>query len=169
MIALRPYREADLPALHALDQVCFAPGIAYGRAELKSFLTHASSFTAVAAEGDRIAGFAIVRSTRSQLKAFQMQHAPALHLLTIDVAPEVQRRGVGALLMTWISAKAADLAVRAVVLEVAVDNVVAQHFYKKLGFTEAGFIPGYYNGVIDALKLERILDDPQREVSVYPL
>jgi hypothetical protein len=37
-LRLRPYSKADLSALHALDQVCFDPDIAYSRAELEAFL-----------------------------------------------------------------------------------------------------------------------------------
>ncbi len=154
---IRPYRESDLPVLHALDQVCFAPGIAYSRAELRAFLTHPSSFTAVAEDSGAFVGFAIVRSTRSRLAANSAGYVSALHLITIDVAPAARRSGVGALLMAWILAKAEELNAEAVVLEVAVDNLTAQRFYERFKFTQAGTIPGYYNGLIDALRLERVL------------
>ncbi len=149
-VTLRPYREGDLPALHALDQVCFPPGIAYSRAELHAFLAHPSSFTAVACAGGEIAGFAIVRSMRRRTSS-------ALHLLTIDVAPPFRRRGVGLFLMGWVFSKGRELGSRSVELEVAVDNAGAQHFYARLGFDVQGTIPGYYNGVTDALRMERAL------------
>ena len=59
--------------------------------------------------------------------------------------------------MAWILAKAEELTAEAVVLEVAVDNLIAQRFYEKFAFTQAGIIPGYYNGLIDAFRLERVL------------
>ncbi len=160
---LRGYTAADLPALHALDQACFPPGIAYSRAELRSFLDHPSSFTAVACRQDGlIAGFAIVRSTRRflpsaapGLTAAPGLMAAVLHVITIDVAPVARRQGVGGLLMQWIFAKAEALHARAIVLEVAVDNDSAQRFYRRHGFAITGTIPGYYNGVTDALELER--------------
>ncbi len=161
---LRGYTEVDLPALHALDQACFPPGIAYSRAELRGFLDHPSSFTAVAcAEDGSIAGFAIVRPARRIARsAAPALMAPVLHLITIDVAPAARRQGVGGLLMRWILTRAEALHSRAIVLEVAVDNHTAQRFYQRFGFAVMGKIPGYYNGIIDALELERALDTPVR-------
>ena len=57
--------------------------------------------------------------------------------------------------MQWIHAKAEELGVDAIVLEVAVDNLPAQLFYKHYNFIVTGTIPGYYNGVLDALQMER--------------
>ena len=148
---LRPYRAADLPALHTLDQLCFPPGIAYSWAELRSFIEHPSSFTIVAEHGAAIQGFAVVRPVRRSVSGGNR----ALHILTIDVAPEHRRTGVGSILMRWIFEKAEQLGSAAIVLEVAVDNQAAQEFYKRQGFLVAGTIPGYYNGVTDALELTR--------------
>ena len=136
-----------MPALHALDQACFPPGIAYSRAELRAFLMHPSSFTAVACEGEGILGFAIVRPYRGR------HSHPNLHLLTIDVAPTARRQGVGTLLMTWALAQGRRLGSAALTLEVAIDNIPAQDFYKQNGFQEGSVLPGYYNGVLDALSM----------------
>ncbi len=146
MAALRPYREADLAALHALDGACFPPGIAYSRAELRAFLTHPSSFTAIACDAAGIVGFAIVRPRRVRL-------APELHLLTIDVAPSARRQGIGRLLMDWSIGQARELGSAAVTLEVAVDNAAAHRFYTAYGFCPQATLPGYYNGVLDALSM----------------
>ena len=156
---LRAYRKSDLPALHALDQVCFPPGIAYSRAELRRYLEHPRSFTAVAHGAEHILGFAVVRPMRRS-QAGKPAEA-ALHVLTIDVDPRVRRNGIGKLLMQWVSSQAERLSVRAVVLEVAVDNVEAQGFYAFLGFTRRGTIPGYYGAGADAFQMELSL---QREV-----
>ncbi len=167
--SLRPYREADLPALHALDQACFAPGIAYSRAELRAFLDHPSSFSTVAietgeVENEGVLGFAIVRPMRRKAPGsrFTASAQPVLHLLTIDVAPYARRRGVGSLLMRWAVAKGNELRSSAILLEVAVDNLSAQNFYAASGFTAHGRIHGYYNGVIDALRMELTLPDLSR-------
>jgi ribosomal protein S18 acetylase RimI-like enzyme len=42
-------------------------------------------------------------------------------------------------------------------LEVAVDNSIAQEFYGRHGFVKTGRIPGYYLGRIDALVMEKTL------------
>ncbi len=144
--------------MHALDQSCFPPSIAYTIAELSSFLHHPSAFTTVACLDGGVMGFAIVRPIRRLPRQPGMRSIkPVLHLLTIDVATQARRQGVGALLMQWVFERAAKLGTVAVVLEVAVDNRVAQCFYRRFGFVEVATIPGYYNGVTDALEMERPL------------
>ena len=147
--------ETDLDRFYALDQSCFAPGIAYTREELASFLTHPSAFSVLLEEKSRpglgrgeLLGFAIARTLRSRGKA-------VFHIITIDVAPTARRRGIGTLLMDWMAAKGRELHMQALRLEVAVDNVDALGFYTRFGFIEVGRIAGYYLGTIDALVLER--------------
>ena len=43
-------------------------------------------------------------------------------------------------------------------LEVAVDNIDAQAFYRRLGFSQTGRIRGFYLGRLDALVMEKSLD-----------
>src|SRR6202162_900199 len=56
---IRPVASADLEALHELDAVCFGPGIAYSRGELRRFLGLAAAEGLIAEEDETIAGFAI--------------------------------------------------------------------------------------------------------------
>jgi ribosomal-protein-alanine N-acetyltransferase len=154
--ALRSYRETDLPALHALDGVCFLPDISYTRQELKHFLEHPGAFSIVAEQDGRIAGFAITRSVRRRIHTLDLV-APAVHVITIDVSPTLRRRGIGVQLMQWIIAQAARLGAQALVLEAAVDNRPAHLFYERFGFTVTGTIPGYYNGLVDAFAFERLV------------
>ena len=161
-----------MPTLFRLDQACFPEPIAYSLQELASFVHHPSSFTVVACSGltdelcsdmtdselatpEVIVGFAIVRPIRRRKRTLRT-HA-LLHVITIDVGPEFRRRGVGTLLMRWICEKAQELASKSIVLEVACDNLPAQRFYARHGFEPTGLIPGYYNGVVDALSMERPL------------
>ncbi len=153
---LRPYTEADLAALHALDAICFPPDIAYTRQELKHFLEHPGSFSRVAELHGAIVGFAITRSVRRRIERLG-RIAPALHVITIDVAPTMRRRGVGVQLMDWILEHAAQLGAQALVLEAAVDNSPAHRFYERFDFAITGTIPGYYNGITDAFSFERLV------------
>jgi ribosomal-protein-alanine N-acetyltransferase len=156
--------EEDLDRFFALDQSCFPAGIAYSRDELSAFLAHPSAFSIVLEDqpkaelghGDLL-GFAIARTFRSRGKE-------VFHIITIDVAPVARRRGAGTMLMDWMAAKARDLRLKTLRLEVAVDNTDALGFYKRLGFTEVGRIECYYLGQTDALVLERELM-PARSIS----
>jgi ribosomal-protein-alanine N-acetyltransferase len=148
VIQLRGVERADLDALFALDRQCFRPGIAYSKSELRYYLSHPYSFSFVAEdESHTILGFAIAES---RLEA----GIRAGHIITIDIAPAARRLGVGRLLMEALLERLRSTGTVIVKLEVAVDNVGAQAFYRKLGFSETGRIRGFYMGKLDALVME---------------
>lgn len=148
---LRPVTREDYPLLHALDQACFAPGISWSKAELEYFLRYPGGL-ALVAEDDRghILGFAIAGR--------QLRKGAVLgRLITIDVDPKARKQGVGHRLITEIEKRLRAMGASAVLLEVAVDNAVAQAFYERHGFAHTGRIRGYYMGKIDALVMEKRL------------
>lgn len=79
------------------------------------------------------------------------------HFITIDVAPELRRLGIGRTLMEAAEAKFGGLACIAITLEVAVDNHGAQTFYERLGYEPTGRIRGYYADNTDALVMRKQL------------
>src|SRR6202167_6415911 len=85
---IRPVHADDFAALYALDQACFAPGIAWSKAELAYFLKYPGNIALLAEdEAGRIAGFAIAGR--------QLRKGAVLgRLITIDVEPVQRRRGV---------------------------------------------------------------------------
>ncbi len=150
-IRIRVAQPEDLAELYALDQACFVPGIAWSKAELAYFLRYPGNFGLVAEDAEpAIVGFAIggVLRRRGVLTG---------RLITIDVREEQRRHGVGRELYTAIEEKLRAAGAQAVVLEVAVDNAVAQEFYSRHGFVPTGRIPGYYLSRIDALVMEKPL------------
>lgn len=149
-VTIRPAVAQDFPALFALDQACFAPGISWTQAELQYFLRYPGNITLVAELDGGIAGFVIAGT--------QMRRgAPVGRLITIDVDNSVRRRGVGHCLMQAAEAQVCARGAGAMILEVAVDNPGAQEFYARHGFVKTGRIPGYYLGRIDALVMEKAL------------
>jgi [ribosomal protein S18]-alanine N-acetyltransferase len=144
---IRRAEREDLDALFALDQVCFPPGIAYPKIELRYFLFHPAAISLVLEDGGRITGFAI-----GELGPKSAQRTG--HIVTIDVDPSLRRRGMGQLLMDALLDGFKKAGVAIVQLEVAVDNDGAQAFYTKLGFTPTGRIRGFYMGKLDALRME---------------
>jgi ribosomal protein S18 acetylase RimI-like enzyme len=79
------------------------------------------------------------------------------HFITIDVAPELRRLGIGRTLMEAAEARFVELACTAITLEVAVDNHGAQTFYEGLGYAQTGRIRGYYADNTDALVMRKPL------------
>lgn len=83
-------------------------------------------------------------------------------ILTVAVAPEARRRGVGGELVTAAAAAAVVRGALSVHLEVAEDNAAARALYAKLGYQEAGRRRGYYAGAcgpVDAIVMRRDLRD----------
>jgi ribosomal protein S18 acetylase RimI-like enzyme len=138
-----------------LDARCFPPQISYSRAELEYFVRHPRSTTIVAESATsgpnaQIAGFCVVD--------WKLESGRKLgHFITIDVAPELRRSGVGRLLMEAGEADLAGIGCFAISLEVAIDNQGAQAFYRQLGYQETGRIPGYYADGTGALVMRKVL------------
>ncbi len=135
---LRPFRTGDLEDAFRLDQVCFAPGIAYSRAELGAFVRMRGAKAWVAELAERgetsLAGFVIVcRDGGAQG-----------HIITVDVAPAWRRHGVGSTLMEaaedWLRQQGGET----VYLETAEENLPAQSFYLKRGYAKLRRIEDYY-------------------------
>ena len=78
-------------------------------------------------------GFALARLIASEAE-----------LLTIAVAPEGRRRGVGRGLLTECEAGAARAGATRMFLEVAKDNPAAVALYGSAGYTSAGYRKDYY-------------------------
>ncbi len=78
--------------------------------------------------------------------------ADEAEVLTLAVAPEARRRGIGRALLEAAMAAVAQRAVT-LFLEVARSNLPARSLYAAAGFVEAGSRRGYYPGGEDALVL----------------
>lgn len=81
-------------------------------------------------------------------------------LLTIAVAPEARRQGVGRAVLAAFEAEARARAAAVAFLEVAADNAAARALYHAAGWAETGRRQGYYTrptGAVDALVLTKTL------------
>ena len=151
MIHLRDYQPGDFDALHRLDQLCFDPNIAYSRAELDHFINRPTAMTIVAndtaVEGDPLVGFLIVDHERPR----------SGHVITIDVLEAYRRAGVGTELMHEAEKRTLATGRRAMLLEVAVANHPARHFYERHGYVELRRLADYYKRGGDAMLMGKNL------------
>jgi ribosomal-protein-alanine N-acetyltransferase len=151
LIQLRLFQPADLETLYRIDQVCFPPGIAYSKAELRYYIQHPKSFTLIAeTDAQAILGFC---TGQEYLRGGK----PAGHIITIDMLPEARRQKIGHRLLGAVEEHFRNKGIVSMQLEVAVDNLPAQLFYRSMGYERLGRIPGYYNGKLDALAMEKNL------------
>lgn len=81
----------------------------------------------------------------------------AAHLVLLGVQRPHRRHGLGRQLLAWLEACAVTAGLRAVDLEVREDNPNALAFYRALGYERVGSVRGYYDGVLDAVRLAKRL------------
>ena len=145
---LREFESEDFNALHAIDQVCFPPGIAYSRRELAYYISLRGTFTLVAEASTakkEIAGFIVGQKVPRGMG----------HIITIDTVEKFRRHGLGSLLMQASEDRLKAQGCHAVILETAVDNAAAIAFYKRLGYFVLKTIPRYYQNNTDALMMAK--------------
>ena len=87
--------------------------------------------------------------------------ADEAEILSVGVAPEWQRLGLGSRLVDGVARAAAKAQAKRLYLEVAADNAAAQALYRKMGFAESGRRKGYYERqgapAVDAIVLSKQL------------
>lgn len=144
---MREYSPSDFDALFELDQQCFVEGIAYSRAELRRYIGRRGAFVIVAEGAKReIAGFLV-----------GLHHRDYGWIVTIDVHDSARRSGLGTDLMAAAEKRFRTAKASAVILEVAVNNLPAVNFYKRLGYGVIRTIPRYYLDSLDAFQMAKLL------------
>jgi ribosomal-protein-alanine N-acetyltransferase len=136
---------ADAPALAALHAAAFPPAERWGPDAIRLMLEMPGAF-GLHRPGE---GFVLARIAADEAE-----------ILTLAVAPEARRRGLGGALLAAAMAGAAARGASAMVLEVAEGNAAARALYAAAGFAEAGRRRRYYAGGVDALVLRRDLSPP---------
>lgn len=77
------------------------------------------------------------------------------HLNLLAVDPAHRRRGVARTIMTWLEETALTAGTFVIGLELRATNQGAFAFYSALGYRELGRVPGYYQGVEQAIRMAR--------------
>ncbi len=138
-LTLRAARADDFDRLLAIDRAAFPPALAYSRRELAAWMDGRGCRTLVAEEGDAVVGFVV---------ACRARHGLA-HLVTLDVAPGCQRRGIGGRLLAAAEEWLWQSGAAAITLETAAGEAGARAFYERHGFRATRRLPGYYGGRVD--------------------
>jgi ribosomal-protein-alanine acetyltransferase len=128
--------KQDLDRLHEIEKQCFQKE-AFSRQQIADLLINYNSLGLVAKMSDQIAGFIIgcVRFERKRIVG---------HVLTIDVAPESRKSGIGASLLQRMERFFKEEGAEACYLEVREDNDAALALYRKFGYAKICKLPCYY-------------------------
>jgi ribosomal-protein-alanine N-acetyltransferase len=143
---LEPARASDAPRLAAMSHALIESGLrpAWGAQRIGWYVRDAESVVLTARSDRSIAGFAVMR---------YRDDTAHLNLLAVD--PAHRRRGIARRLVTWLEETALTAGTYIIGLELRAENEAARAFYAVLGYGEVGRIPGYYQGVEAAIRMER--------------
>jgi [ribosomal protein S18]-alanine N-acetyltransferase len=145
-LAIRQYDARDFAALHKLDQACFPPGISYSKFSLQYFLNLPAADCLVGEDGKAIAGFILAEA-----------NPPLAHIITLDVAADYRRNGLGSKLLSEMEKHFRYKEVHAVLLETAVDNESGIAFWQHHGYRTEAVLKRYYLGRVDAYEMRKRL------------
>lgn len=145
-VAIRQYEARDFTALYKLDQTCFPPGISYSKFSLQYFLNLPAADCLVAEDRKTIAGFILAES-----------NPPLAHIITLDVAPNYRRTGLGSRLLVEMEKHFRYKEVHSVLLETAVDNQTAIAFWQHHGYRTEAVLKRYYLARVDAYEMRKRL------------
>jgi ribosomal protein S18 acetylase RimI-like enzyme len=150
-LTFREATTADLDALLALEQACYPPNQAYSREEYRYALGKAKAVNLLwEDEKGNVTGF---------VGAFHHRIWRLGHIYTVNVHPSERGRGLGLRLMDEAESRLRRLGMKAVVLEVNVENAAAIRLYEKGGYRLVRRLEGYYTQyrVNDAFLYEKAL------------
>ena len=82
--------------------------------------------------------------------------ADEAELITIGVAPDARRTGIGAAMIGIMEGELKKSGVKSVFLEVSENNTPARKLYEQNGYVQIGVRPKYYDG-IDAIMMKKDL------------
>lgn len=133
-MTLRAATIGDLTAIMALERRSF-PADAWSEQTMGTEITSAHNVYLVDDDGGEIVGYGGLRALRG---------APDADIQTIAYDESRRGRGLGRALLRALLAEAVARGAREVLLEVRVDNPVAEGLYASEGFVELARRPRYY-------------------------
>lgn len=144
---IRPATIKDLDSLERLEQASFLVD-AFGRDQLRYFLTRAKGTSLVLEHEGEVAGAALIAWRRN---------SPVGRLYSIATTPALRGRGFGSQLLKECEDEASRRGCTEVILEVRTDNDRAMAFYQRHGYSTVGTLAGVYSDGADALRMHKKL------------
>ena len=139
-IIVRDAREADIPALAALEKICFS--LPWTEEQLRASLPGERSVLLAAEGAGKVLGY-----------VGMMHVLDEGYLSNVAVDPACRRQGVAKALIAELLRRAGELSLAFVTLEVRESNAPAIALYEGFGFAPVGRRKNYY----DAPKEDAVL------------
>jgi ribosomal protein S18 acetylase RimI-like enzyme len=147
-IQLRLARVQDARAMAQMSRDLIETGLGwtYDATKIARLITNPDTLTLAACDSLGLAGFAVMQ--------FGDERA---HLVLLAVRPRHQRQGVARRMLSWLLHSARTAGIAELSLELRAGNAGARAFYRAMGFSDAGLLPGYYRNREPALRMHRVL------------
>lgn len=142
-------RDAQVIALMSRDLVEFGLPWAWTARRVAAHIRASDSNVLTAWSDERLIGFAIMQ--------YFDEHA---HLNLLGVEPAYRRFGIGRRLVEWLEETARVGGMFSIWLEVRAGQTGSRTFYRRLGYQEDKYIPGYYSGREAAVRMTHDLRRP---------
>jgi ribosomal-protein-alanine N-acetyltransferase len=140
-ILLREMTWRDIPALAAIEPHLFADDAWSGQTWWAELAGRPRRSYVIGTQGDGVVAYAGLDCG-----------GEVADVMTIAVTPAAQGRGLGTVLMRWLTAEAKRAGAEYLMLEVRADNIAAQKLYCATGFAMLSVRRRYYQpGDVDAL------------------
>ena len=167
-VKLRRGRRSDLDALVALEHALFDSQLFAGhviaRASFRRLLASPSA-TFLVAEARKQIGAQIGAQVGAYVLVLYRANSGAARIYSIGVAASFRRRGLARSLVAAAEKDAVRRGRKAMRLEVRADDRGTIALYESSGYRRIGRAPGYYDGRVDALRLEKALGkEPRRDL-----
>jgi ribosomal protein S18 acetylase RimI-like enzyme len=140
------------------------PGDARAIAELsRDFIEHGLGWSytpnrILRAIRSKTTNVAVIHERGHLLAAGIMEYGDTTaHLVLLGVHPTQRRRGLGRHLLSWLEQCALTAGLEKISVEARADNPSAIEFYQGQGYRVRSRVPGYYRGVLDAVRFEKRL------------
>ena len=167
-VKLRRGRRSDLDALvaleHALFDSQFFAGHLIARASFRRLLASPGA-TFLVAEARKQIGAQIGAQVGAYVLVLYRANSGSARIYSIGVAARFRRRGLARSLVAAAEKDAVRRGRKAMRLEVRADDRGTIALYESSGYRRIGRAPGYYDGRVDALRLEKALGkEPRRDL-----
>ena len=131
MIVIRTMSERDSSAVWELEKKCFS--VPWSEESIRAMFSEKGYWNLTARDDASLVGYIGMKAVLDEAD-----------ITNVAVDPNRRRQGIGKMLLRGLLAKAGDMGIRRIFLEVRVSNTAARALYEQAGFRTVDVRKNYY-------------------------
>lgn len=131
MIVIRTMSERDSSAVWELEKKCFS--VPWSEESIRAMFSEKGYWNLTARDDGSLVGYIGMKAVLDEAD-----------ITNVAVDPDRRRQGIGKMLLRGLLAKAGELGIRRIFLEVRVSNTAAWALYEQAGFRTVDVRKNYY-------------------------